>query len=483
MKHNYLRSLAILALAALLIFSAFSAGCKLTDDEPENNSSPQGSADPGDTASPDSTHDIKTDDPDATAEPIPTQWPENESFNALSIVMRSGDTELTLYDFSQAFYSNQYFQYLMYGMIDSAQYCDIVVQDLSTLIYIYNDAKANGVELTQEELDDVDALIDDHIEGIIDNYVEQLEEPTDDEEFNRITAKELLISDLQQDGLDLESFIELAKKNVLMNNIAEKHYHSIMDSVRVSDDEVRKYVDDMLETATEGTVSDFVADMNAYYEGSAPCPVYIIDDCFSVNHIYMGFETDVAEDGTGSYLTDSRKDDEAELEARLAQTADYAAFMELEKEFGEDPGMDEDSPYREYGYIIHADLVDDYFAGFVYAAMNLHEGEWHAPIDPDSAEEPAADPELTFFTLQDGTKVVKVYTESGVHYIIVNKEYKRGPVEYQVGDEVWESWRDEASQDAVAELFSTLSEEWAEKYPIDVDMYTIRSEFAPDSLE
>ena len=65
--------------------------------------------------------------------------------------MSSKNVDLTVYDFSQSFYSNQYYQYLMFGLIQPDQYCDMIIDDLSNFMYILNAAYDADVDLTEEE--------------------------------------------------------------------------------------------------------------------------------------------------------------------------------------------------------------------------------------------------------------------------------------------------------------------------------------------
>lgn len=450
------------ALTLAFVLAAFSAaGCRLT---PKEEPSADASSEP----------EVSVEPP-ATIEPILSPWPGNENADASAVVMRCNGVEFNLYDFGQAFYNGRYMQYYMYGMMTPDQYCDTVIDELSGLMYMLCAAKDEGIEVTDEEKAEIDSNLNDYIDQVVENYKDLVE---DDAEDLEAAALALLEEDLALDGLDLDSFKVLSARNLYQHKIVEKFNNKLSETVSVSDDDVRAYLEEHLNAAAEESMSDFVADMNAFYEGSAPYPVYIADDCFSVNHIYLGFDSDFDENGSTVYDTQSRIDDEAELEALISEAADYDAFMELETEYGEDPGMD-DETYREYGYIIHGDLVNDYFAGFVYAAMNLHEGEWHAPKTGEDGQLPADEPELAFFTLKDGTKIVKVCTESGVHYIIVNKEFKKGPVEYAVGDEHWESWRGAALDTRLADLYENLLNEWKEKYEIEIDTYTIKAKYPP----
>lgn len=439
------KTLIAAALAAAVILISALTGCKLTPDEP-----PQ------------------------VIQPSPSPAADIAELPGTYVVMRCRDVEMTLYDFGQAFYNSQYFQYYMYGMIQPSQYCDLVVQELSTLVYAINAAADKGIELSDEELAEIDSTIQDHLSQVLDNYETKVEGEVEDK---RAEAKKLFEADLAQDGLTFDDFIKLATNNLIMMKLAEKYYKSISDDVEVTDDEITAYVSERIEEAKTVSMSDFVSDMSAYFEGTGPCPVYIPDDCFSVNHIYIAYGMLPEEDG-GDYDTESRLDTEAEIEARLPELAGFDEFMELETEYGEDPGMDE--VYRDCGYLIHPDLVDDYFEGFVYAAMNLHDGSWTTPPKEGSSEEPKDDPELKYFALKDGTKVVKVRTESGVHYLILNKEYAKGEMPYTKGDDCWNSWRSSIVDTKLSDVFEQLGEEWEKTYPIEVDIDVIKAKYAPE---
>ena len=446
----------IAAILTLVFAASMIYGCKLTTDEPEN-----------------------TDEPVSTATADASPIPDDYIIPAETVVMKCNDVDITLYDFGQSYYGSQYFQYMMYGMIDPDQYCDMICDELSSVLYMFNEAKKNGIALTDEELSEIDVLIDEHIEQVLKQYEERVEGDTADKSAE---ARKLLETDLANDGLDYNKFLKLAKNNIVMSKTVEKYYNSLSDAIEISDEDVIKHIEEKRTTDLEATMLDFMTALSAYNEGNGECPAFIPDDCFSVNHIYMAFETKNTDEGGVEYLTDSRKDDEEKLESLFPETDGFDAFMELEKEYGEDPGMDNEI-YVENGYLIHSDLVNSYFHGFVYAAMNLHEGSWETPVDPEATQEPDTtplpDPELKFFTLKDGTKIVKVYTESAVHYIIVNKEYKKGPVDYEKGDEKWASWRSSLSDAKLTEQFETLTAQWKEDYTIDINKDIIKAKYAP----
>lgn len=470
MKRNT-KGIVALLLAVIMIVSAF-ASCKLTD-EPNDEEQPTEAA---------ATEGIA----EASAQPTETASPYGKLDNTgneisgLTVVMRSDNYEITLYDYGQSFYNGRKLQYYMYGMLTPEQYCESVVDEVAMLLYLLESAKEAGVELTEEEIANADKIIDDQLEELLTRYEENAGEDVEDK---HAAALEKLEEDLKNDGIDFDSFLKLAKGNIHMYNTADKYYKTLDDAVEISEEDVNAYITEQRDKTANISVSDFVQAVSGYNEGSSPYPVIIPDDCFSVNHIFLMFESDTDEEGVAHANKESRSEDEAKIEKLIGEAADYEAFMALESEYGEDPGMDNER-YREYGYIIHPSLATDYFPGFVYAAMNLHEGGWTPPHDLENGDDvDYGERELSFFELKDGTKVVKVYTDSGVHYIIVNKEYKKGDVQYEIGDEFWQSWEDALKQQKMSEIYASLSEEWKAKYRIDVDMDSILAKYASNDEE
>ncbi len=438
-----------LALAVILAAAAF-CSCKLT---------------PG----PDEGAEV-------TAAPTTTKAPDPE-FSGMQVVMSSNGNDITLYDFGQSYYNSRNYQYYMYGMISPEQFCDSVIEELSSLLYMLDAADESGIKLTDEESLEIYDLIDTQLEDLLKHYEERVEEGVEDK---RAEAIKILEQDLAQDGIDYDSFLELAKRNMLMYKLADKYYTGLHDGIEITEDDVKSYITAQRLDSMDLSMSDFVEAVSAFNEGSGAYPVVIPDDCFSVNHIYLGFDTTTDDEGIARTDTESRKEDEAKLEALFSETEDFDAFMELEKEYGEDPGMDSER-FREFGYIIHPDLNSDYFPGFVYASMNLHDGSWTPTVNLENGEDTDTGVrELNFFKLKDGTDIVKVYTDSGVHYIIVNKEYKKGAVDYEVGDIYWESWADALKEEKMQELYQQLMEEWKTKYTIDIDETTIKAKYVPD---
>ncbi|MCR5610805.1 MAG: hypothetical protein K6F68_03125 [Clostridiales bacterium] len=425
MKRNTLKLFALI-LCVVIVSSLFSA-CKLTDPSEENLA---------------------------------------DKLFGLKIVMSSKNVDITMYDFLQSFNNNDYYQYYMYGLISQDDYLNMIVNDMSTFMYLVNAAYDEGFELTAEENEEINKSVSDQFERLLARYETQV---TDTSADKRAEALKLFEADIASYGVDYNSAVELTVKSMCMYKIAEKYYNSITESIEVCDEEVEQYYKDRFTDEKKNTVSDFSELLRAYYSGNSPYPVHVPEDCFSVNHLYLELENEAEDEQNPVYNKDSRKDVEEQIEAKLPETDGFDGFMELVAEFGEDPGMTYDG-YRENGYVIHPSMDDYYFPGFVYAAMNLHDGEWTPAEDADYEI-----PELNYFELKDGTKVVKVYTKSGVHYIILNKEYTKGKVEYEKGDEKWLSWKNAAISSVSEKRFEELFDSWKEKYEINTDLDAIKA--------
>lgn len=386
----------------------------------------------------------------------------------MQVVMSSKNVDLTVYDFAQSYNSNEYYQYVGYGLISKEQYRDMIINELTNMIYLVNAAYDAGVELTDEEREQVEETINSQIEQILQSYMAKVPESASDK---RAEAIKLLNADMENEGINYVALVELATKNLCMRMVASKYYTDLSDSVVVTDEDVEEYVKAQKSAQTGAAFEDISEALTNYFNGSGPYPVVFPDDCFSVNHIYLAFSKVKLTDDKETYDRNSKKEKEQQIEELLADTDDFDGFMDIVKYHGEDPGMSYDS-FRENGYLIHPSMDKSYFPGFVYAAMNLHDGEWTP--EPDAGY---ALPELTYFTLKDGTKVVKVYTESGVHYIIVNKEYSKGEVSYEKGDSFWNSWKEAVHSDKMDEMLEELNEQWVEAYPIEINYDLINEKF------
>lgn len=441
LKNRFFARIAACLLALIMAAAVFSS-CKLTEDEPEEE-----------------VHE--------TAAPV-----DLTGVDGKTIVMSSKNVNMTMYDFGQEFYGSQYYAYFMYGMMDADQYVDAIVDELSNFMLILNAAEDAGVKLTAEEEQAIDDEIETQLEEVMLRYEANV---SDDVEDKRAEARRLIEEDLAADGIDFDTFLELAKINMREYKIADKYYTQLMNEVDVTESDILSYIEEQKSAEESAKMTDFVDKFNTFLEGQGPSPIIVPDDCFSVCHIFLKFDTETDEEGYASYLTDSRAEDEAKLESIFAETAGLEEFMKLEEEYGEDPGMDNEG-IRANGYVIHPDLVDSYYPGFVYASMNLKQRGWKPAVDLETGEN-AELPEIQMFELKDGTEVVKVKTEPGVHYIVINKEFDKGIIPYEQGDAMWDSWLNSIRQERLASVYEELNASWKEAYPIDVKLDIIKAKY------
>ena len=450
------RAAAILLSVVMMLM--FAAGCK-----------PAGNEEPSATNGANATEAAPDGDGTAKTEGNP-------------VVISSPALDFTLYDFRSAYYGSQDYMYMMYGMIMPEDYFNSVVNNCTEYLCVYNAAVESGITLADDDEAEINESFDEQLEGIISQYMNGVDSAVTDEAERRSQAIALLNNDLSADGLDYDTFTALAKNNLRVNKILDKYFDVLHDQISVSDTEVGDYIAKQMESADKMTMDDFRSSYEAYSMGQGFFPVYVPDECFSVNHILLMYQTSSDESGSVVYDKESTKQAEAEIEGKLSQTADFDAFMELEVKYGEDPGMDEEG-FRENGYLIHGDFDYTYYEGFVYAAMNLYYGSWTPSPNPSTGSVYEL-PELKYFTLKDGTVVVKVATEPGVHYIIVNKTFTRGQLPYELGDRYWMSWSEAVKEEKFNDMYSDLMEGWKSKYNVTVYTDVFKAEFvAPENGE
>ena len=59
--------------------------------------------------------------------------------------------------------------------------------------------------------------------------------------------------------------------------------------------------------------------------------------------------------------------------------------------------------------------------------------------------------------------MIKFESDDGIHYLILNKVFKRGIISYEQGDDIWNIAYAEAYKIAIDNAFDAKCEEWVEK--------------------
>ncbi|MCR5808402.1 MAG: SurA N-terminal domain-containing protein [Clostridiales bacterium] len=380
------------------------------------------------------------------------------SYNNNPIVAKVGKQKLDLNQYLSLYNntdtnSNIYYLYLQYGLLTREKYAERMLDELVNYGVQLDQVEVQNITLDSEEEAKLQQDVDDNIkQDVTDNFLSKVDSKFIDEAAKYEEALRLFKEALKQNGSSYDkyrkSLEEALRKTALINKL---HDITVAD-VSVTLDDVKAYFEENAKTAT--SVTNFRSTFEKFITKEAdalpfrmPQPEKPVEDdpdtedtdeskeadpygnIFSVLHVLMKFAKEPGSDVTD--LTAYAAEDEeftskmSDFEASLSSLT-KEQFLEkcFDKEVCDDPGMLQPS-YQYFGYMMQKSLIDTYYEGFGYAAMKLRFGdEWkpEAPASTDTTAEPAEpkEYELTYFTLADNTKVVKVYTTAGAHYIILN---------------------------------------------------------------
>ena len=383
------------------------------------------------------------------------------SYRNNPVVAKVGDVKLdlnqylTLYNNTDS--NNMYYTYLQYGIIDRAQYAQYILDDLVNYGVQLNQVGVQNITLDEAEEEELKSKVDDQIKSYLDtNYASKIDSAITDAAEKYNAELELLKKDLTDNGNSFENYRKNVEDSIRNTMLISKLHDVNVADVTVSNDDVKTYFKDNAKTDVTPTnfntaFSNFVTAQSENAPLYMPHPERAVEDdpettdvvetmpanpygeFFSVQHDLMKFKTEAGDGVTdlAAYAADDadlvkRMED---LEAELPNMTTQQFFEKCHNsETCDDPGMLR--PANQYfGYMMQESLIDSYFKGFGYAAMKLKFGEeWEPKADTEtktdeSSESTPAEPEkydVQYFTLSDGAKVAKVFTTSGVHYIIIN---------------------------------------------------------------
>ena len=225
------KTLRLLALLTAMLLVLPAAACKLTDEDPA--------------ASVDDTKPVAT---------------------------IGGTYHVTRGDFQQA-YDTILSQYASYGMSAPTADADVESMQDSVLDMMIDDkileyqAEAMGITLTKEQLDGIDADVEDEMEYYLASFRAQaLSEGATDVETR---ANEIFNEQLAAAGMDMdmEGFRAYIKEELTKTALTSAVEEKVKAAVTVTDDEVRTYYDDLLAAQTEtygGTAETYLTDMENY---------------------------------------------------------------------------------------------------------------------------------------------------------------------------------------------------------------------------
>lgn len=380
------------------------------------------------------------------------------SYNSNPTVAKVGNVKLDLNQYLTLYNNtdtstNMYYTYLQYGMIDREQYANLILDELVNYGVQLNQVQVQNVTLTEEGEAKLQQDIEDRIKEYCDtNYASKIDASITDAEAKYQAELELLKQELADNKTTFEAYRKNLEESLRSSALLERLREIAVDGVTAAREDVVKYFEDNVNTKT--TVTSFKSAMDSFMIRSTetlpyymPQPQKAVEDdpetadtdetaeanpygdFFSVYHTLLQFKVAAGDDVTDLAAYGAEDADfVAKMEAfeQLIPTLDRAQFIEkcFDKDTCEDPGMLQPA-YQYFGYIMQESLIDSYYEGFGYAAMKLRFGdEWELKTEAGDAKEELK-PETTkyplkYFTLTDGTQIVKVFTKGGVHYIVLN---------------------------------------------------------------
>ena len=287
--------------------------------------------------------------------------------NANPVIAKVGKRNITYSQYYSVY--NTYSLYYSYGMLTldegtadpDAALRQMAFNDLVDEYVAIENAVTEGYMLTPEEEAQAEEAYQEQIQQTLDSYQEE-EGPELTEEEKTAALK----AELKESGYKYDEFLKALKQNQRDNMLSTKLKDGVLNSVSVSDEEVRAWYDTEVEeeTALYATTMLFYNDyMSAIYYGHMR-PLVMPEGFSYVKQILIMKPKEDEEKDMDAIV--------AEVQARIDAGEDFDALIE---EYNEDPGMD---TYTD-GYLIHEDIRAIYYTEFSDVSMALKVGEVSAP--------------------------------------------------------------------------------------------------------
>ena len=276
-----------------------------------------------------------------------------------------GDQEITVTQLSNAYYNSQ--SYASYYGYDTTTdegieaYREYILGTLiDTAVRAYK-AKAAGIELTAEEMDQAKATAASNYDSTLQSFVDQATQAgaTNVDAYAKTLFTKALVSNKTTVSKLKAQMLEDAVNDLLVS----KHRTALLEGVTLSDEELMAKYDEELaaqKEAFDATPSQyFTYESYSLYGYNAP-PLYVPDGFFRVRHIL------VADELTANIV-----------ESKIAEGEDFEALL---SEYNTDPGMD--SPENKDGYLVGEGA--SFVESFLTASLALtKDGDVSAPVESE----------------------------------------------------------------------------------------------------
>ncbi len=276
-----------------------------------------------------------------------------------------GDQEITVTQLSNAYYNSQ--SYASYYGYDTTTdegieaYREYILGTLiDTAVRAYK-AKAAGIELTAEEMDQAKATAASNYDSTLQSFVDQATQAgaSNVDAYAKTLFTKALVSNKTTVSKLKAQMLEDAVNDLLVS----KHRTALLEGITLSDEELMAKYDEELaaqKEAFDATPSQyFTYESYSLYGYNAP-PLYVPEGFFRVRHIL------VADELTANIV-----------ESKIAEGEDFEALL---SEYNTDPGMD--SPENKDGYLVGEGA--SFVESFLTASLALtKDGDVSAPVESE----------------------------------------------------------------------------------------------------
>lgn len=354
------------------------------------------------------------------------------------VVMKLGDLKLTKFIFDSLYATNSNYYKMSQGAISMSDYFDLVTDDMGRYAVTLKEARDKGFELTEEDEANISTDCEaqwEHIKGL---FMEKIDSSITDpdqiaEEFERRFKIDT--------GYSSEVYKTNLEQSLRDRELIQKLFESMTDDMEPSDADVKNYLELQVNNESQAGFATFAERFRKFVEEEGDPFTFVPDNCFTVDQYLIGLENDA----------DARTQ---ELDSRFETGISSEEFLELISSDANDDANMKNERYFKTGYLIHKTVAGNYTEEFYYASCAANGQKIVSGLDADMMRNAVT------LNTSDGKTVIKIADADGYHYVMVVKEYLKGEVRYEKGDDVWNFGYEGAKSTIRQKHFDDTVEEW-----------------------
>lgn len=365
------------------------------------------------------------------------------------VIMTVDNFELTKFDFNMSYANHQYYYHYVYGAISADEFFNRVMKDLTRFAVAVNRAHKLGITLTESEEAEIMKEVQEQCDHVYEQYLERVVSSITGEEEIKAEVYRLYELDM---GFSFDEYRIMYENTVRNSKMAHKLYEQVVADVTPDESLVLKYMQNQVLNQSQMSFGEFADKYKSFISDNGDVPFFVPDNCFTVNRLFLAYNN-VGSDSEPEYDDSMAALKAEDIDSLLTLGISFDDFNKLILSMGDDAAMKNDT-CLDWGYLVHKSLEKSYDDGFVYAAMQLS-GDSFKPSNAD-----AELPKLTYFDTTDNKQIVKFYTETGINYLMINRKFIKGNMQYERGDEVWNLAYEGAYQIECDNVYDKVYESW-----------------------